>query len=291
MLSLLPKLKAGMAKRRRSSADDGDGGGAPLEPPDKPSDALRLLTLNLAHGRSRSAHQALLKRATVEANLARVAEVLATTAPDVVALQEADGPSVWSGNFDHIETLIESTDLAEGFRGEHNEFRLGPYELRSGTALLAREPFAGTHSQRFGLNWRDTKGFVAATVIVPAWNGMEVDAASVHLDFLRPKIRTRQVEHLADTLADRPTTRPLVVSGDMNCCWELERGPLEYLAERLDLELYRPEDADCPTFPSSNPMRRLDWILISKHLEFVHHETLAVPLSDHLGVLADVRPR
>lgn len=287
MLSLLPKLKAGMAKRRRRA---GGGHDASTDPPDKPTDALRLLTLNLAHGRSRSAHQALLRRATVEANLARVAKVLAATAPDLVALQEADGPSVWSGNFDHIDALIQGTDLAEGFRGEHNEFRLGPYELRSGTALLAREPFAGTHSQRFGLNWRDTKGFVAATVAVPAWNGMEIDAASVHLDFLRPRIRTRQVEHLADTLGDRPSDRPLVVSGDMNCCWELERGPLEYLAERLDLELYRPEDA-CPTFPSSNPMRRLDWILISRHLEFVHHETLAVPLSDHLGVLADVRPR
>ena len=33
-------------------------------------------------------------------------------APDVVALQEADGPSGWSGNFDHVATLArQAADL------------------------------------------------------------------------------------------------------------------------------------------------------------------------------------
>jgi endonuclease/exonuclease/phosphatase family metal-dependent hydrolase len=253
---------------------------------------LRVLTLNFAHGGRRAAHQAVLSRATVLRNLRRAARVLHETRPDLVALQEADGPSVWSGGLDHVEAMARLGRLRDHYRGEHSRVALGPLRLSYGTALLSRLPLRERHSHRFGSCWRDTKGFVLATVPVggrgPAWSGLEIDVVSVHLDFLARRLRRRQVGQLARALAGR--TNPRIVLGDLNCCWGRERETLELLAEALDLEIHDPDGA-APTYPARNPRRRLDWILVSRELELLSYRTLVHPLSDHLAVLGTVRPR
>ncbi len=246
---------------------------------------LRLLTLNVAHGRSNRAHQALVSNGSLERNLTDIAATVRRLGPDVVALQEADGPSAWSGNFDHVAALSQMTDLGDFFRGEHNPFRFGRMKLASGTALLARLPLKEPDSHAFGASWRDTKGFVVATVSVPEWEGQEIDLASVHLDFLTPAMRRKHIRHLTEVLAGRD--RPLVLLGDLNCCWQREPGTMHLLTETLGLKAFEPE-ARVPTYPSRRPRRRLDWILISRDLAFSSYRTVPARLSDHLGVVADV---
>ena len=56
-------------------------------------DVLKVMTLNLAHGRKDRWHQMLLKRRQIEEHLDHIAEVICREKPDVIALQEADGPS------------------------------------------------------------------------------------------------------------------------------------------------------------------------------------------------------
>lgn len=255
--------------------------------PPKRGQSLRLVSLNLAHGRRVSAHQAFLKRATAEKNVGQVARLLRQLAPDVVALQEADGPSAWSGNFDHVATLADRADLEDHFRGNHNPFGSERYPLASGTALVSGMKLQDQLSERFATNWRDTKGFVVAALQVPQWNGLAIDVVSVHLDFLRPAIRRRQILRLVHALIHR--RRPLVVMGDLNCCWQRESSTLELFREHLDLHAYLPHEP-APTFPSSNPKRRLDWVLASKDLTFGDYHTLRSPLSDHLAIVADVHP-
>ncbi len=245
---------------------------------------FRVVTLNLAHGRRLHPHQALLAPRSLARNLERVAACLRPLAADVVALQEADGPSSWSGNFDHVATLAELAELEAHFRGNHNPFKLGRFELASGTALLARHPLMAPASVPFAASWRDTKGFVVATVDVPQWGG-PLDLVSVHLDFLRPSHRRRQIAQLAEFLVGRD--RPLVLLGDLNCCFASEPRTMNLLSTRLGLKAHEPH-ASVPTFPSHRPRRRLDWILISPELRFRHYRTLPMPLSDHLGVVADL---
>jgi endonuclease/exonuclease/phosphatase family metal-dependent hydrolase len=246
---------------------------------------LRLLTLNLAHGRRRGTHQALVPRARLERNLHHIGTAVRAIAPDVVALQEADGPSAWSGNFDHVATLADLIQLQEFFRGEHNPLGRGRFNLASGTALLSHHPLRDPVSQRFGLSWRDTKGFVVATIAVPQWGGQEIDVASVHLDFLVRRVRRAQIRRLAETLAAR--SRPLVVLGDLNCCFSREPYSMELLTRKLGLHAFQP-DSHSPTFPAFRPRRRLDWILISPELEFHGYGTLPARISDHLLVMADL---
>jgi len=259
--------------------------------------AVRLLTLNVAHGRKLATHQALLSPLTVRRNLEEIGALLRESRADVVALQEADGPSAWSGNFDHVELLKQLCEHAACFRGVHNDFNLGRASLASGTALISRFPLKSPHSLRFGSSWRDTKGFVLATVGVEAWGGVELDIVSLHLEPFNPVIRRQQVRQLTDALRERRAQsgenqmrRPLVVLGDFNCSWSDEARQLRPLARELGLRAYQPHRR-APTYPSRRPWRRLDWILVSAELEFAGYRTLPNPVSDHLGVIAELVPR
>jgi endonuclease/exonuclease/phosphatase family metal-dependent hydrolase len=263
----------------------------PLEPIDGPpatapaAGTVRLLTWNVAHGRADAFHQALLPRDEVERNLSAIAGILRHERPDVVALQEADGPSAWSGGFDHVAALAHDSGLGHFYRGDHNPFGLTSYELSSGTALVSRLPLESTRSTPFAANWRDTKGFVLATVEIPG-TGQELDVVSVHLDFLNPAERREQILALAAVLEGRD--RPRVVLGDLNCEAASARQAFDLLAERLGVVPYEPA-LDQPTYPAGSPSRRLDWILASPELEFVSYRAVEATLSDHLGVVAELR--
>jgi endonuclease/exonuclease/phosphatase family metal-dependent hydrolase len=249
---------------------------------------LRLLTLNVAHGWKNHPRHSLLRRQPVRRHIHELAESLQRLGPDVIALQEADGPSMWSGNFDHVSVLARLTDLEEYYRGEHNSFGFGRFNLESGTALLATRPLRDPSSHRFASNWRDTKGFVVATVAVPEWGAAaSIDLVSVHLDFLAPMVRRRQMKRLVETLTAR--RRPLVVLGDLNCCWHREPKSMKLLAGTLGLRAFQP-DQRAPTYPAARPRRRFDWILVSRELDFAGYSTVRVPHSDHLVVAADLRP-
>lgn len=276
-----PSLAAAMSSRPTAAEVN-------TEVPPKEEGSLRLFSLNVAHGRRNTANRPFLRRHTAQRNLHHIAETVRGLTPDVVALQEADGPSAWSGNFDHVATLAEQTDLTDHYRGDHNPFQWGRFRLASGTALLANQPLQEPSSHRFAVSWRDTKGFVAATVTVPEWDNAEIDIVSVHLDFLIPRVRRKQILQLAERLI--PRQRPCVVVGDLNCCWQWEPRSLQLLMETLDLEAFEPHSL-APTFPSRRPIRRLDWVLISPELTYDAYHTLPIPLSDHLGVVADLSLR
>ena len=105
--------------------------------PEKQEGDLRLLTLNLAHGRVKG-HQFVQTRNRMEQHLDLVASTLRRATPDVVGLQEADGPSSWSGDFDHVAELSSLAGLEHHYHGDHNRVDMGPVRLKWGTALLSR---------------------------------------------------------------------------------------------------------------------------------------------------------
>ena len=72
---------------------------------------MTLLTLNIAHGRKDGRNQMLQRTATIRRNLDDITRLLAQTSPALVALQEADGPSFWSGKFDHVKYLAKQAEF------------------------------------------------------------------------------------------------------------------------------------------------------------------------------------
>lgn len=244
---------------------------------------LRVLTLNLAHGRADGWHQAFLSRTTIRANLDAVAEVLRRETPDAVAFQEADAPSMWSGRFDHVAYLAEATRMCWFTRGEHVQ-ALG---LKYGTAILARFPLTDPLSVTFAPTPpTPSKGFVLATL---NWaNGSEVarrvTTVSVHFDFARGAARRKQARELLHTLSSR--REPLLVMGDFNAEWHDQASVVRHLAEELDLRAYEPDARDIVTFPFVG--RRLDWVLASRELDVVDFRVLTDVVSDHYAVVCDL---
>ena len=94
---------------------------------------LLVVTLNMAHGRKDGRNQMLLKGETIRANLLDVAALMNRSSADVIALQEADAESRWSGQFNHVELLAQKSRFNCFIHGIHASKRL--YDF--GTALMS----------------------------------------------------------------------------------------------------------------------------------------------------------
>ena len=248
------------------------------------SGPLRVLTLNLAHGRKDALNQLLVSRRAVERNLAEVAAMLRDTGADVVALQEADGPSRWSGGFDHVAALAGQANYPWQTRASHAKTWLFDY----GTALLSRVPFTDQLDHAFRPSPPSmTKGLTLGQL---AWRPsrdaelMDVDIVSVHLDFSRASVRKQQIAEMAAVLSDR--AGPMIVLGDLNSDWSSDESVVAELANRCGMRAYQPMAEKMETYPSNG--RRLDWVLISDELEFLSHTVLPHVVSDHHAVVADI---
>jgi endonuclease/exonuclease/phosphatase family metal-dependent hydrolase len=238
---------------------------------------LRVLTLNVRHGRGTGRRPKTWQAERFRENVHRIAEFLRATPADVVALQEADGPSFWSGSHHHVEHYLHIGEFDEFAHGLHLTFCRPRFGLSYGTALLSRVPLLSVSSRAFGARPLDPKGFVIATV---SFDGREVDVASVHLDVVAP-VRRRQLATLIRLLRRRP--RPLILMGDLNSTGRRDRSAVRRIAQDLRLDIHDGRGA-APTYPSWQPSLRLDWILTSPELALVECRTYEEPVSDHLAV-------
>jgi endonuclease/exonuclease/phosphatase family metal-dependent hydrolase len=241
---------------------------------------LKLLTVNLAHGRGTGLHQVLQGADDAYRNLDSVEAVIGREAPDVVALQEADAPSSWSGGFDHVDYLARKGGYGWGIHTTHAR----GVGLAYGTAVLSRLPLEGHGAVTFAPAAATLpKGFSIATLRWPQ-AGIDLDVVSVHMEPLRSSVRRKQAAQLVAALADRQ--RPLVLMGDFNTDWDAGDQVLRLLSEQLGLTAYSPEDEDIVTYPRLG--RRLDWILISEPLRFLGFRALGDGVSDHRAVVAEI---
>jgi endonuclease/exonuclease/phosphatase family metal-dependent hydrolase len=246
-----------------------------------PAPVVKVMTLNLAHGRGDSFHQLLVDDAETRDNLQEISGLLRSERPHVVALQEADAPSFWSGDLDHIAYLADNGRFSQHVHGRHAE----GVGVAYGTALLSTMELRAAEAITFDPDYSLTpKGFVVSTIHWPTAPWVEVDVVSVHLEFAGEAARRKQASELIDVLRQR--TRPVIIMGDLNSDWEDGQSSVRYLSEALDLEVYRPGHPGLETFPVTN--RRLDWILASGDFEFRSYRQLPDVVSDHRAVVAEL---
>ena len=249
-------------------------------------DVLRVATLNMAHGRGLAASQLTQRRATHKANVDRIAEVVRRRNPGVLALQEADAASAWSGSFDHVGRLAQRAGYAHTYHGLHFDKQAAGLRLRYGTALLAHWPLLSPVNHTFTGTPVVTKGLVAAEI---EFAGRRLVVGSLHLYSKSKRIRQAEAAQVIELLLARQM--PILLMGDFNCGWAGEDDALCLIASRLNLRAYEPQAGYLDTFRAPNPRQRVDWILASPELEFVNYHTWAEQLADHLAVEATVRWR
>lgn len=245
------------------------------------ADTLSIATLNVAHGRGDSLNQLLVSTSRTRQNLSRIADTLAGEGIQVVALQEADSPSLWSGNFEHTTWLADRGRYGWYVQSPHARIGLGNY----GTAVLSSLPMAAAFSLSFPPSPPTArKGFTLAEL---DWRlpqaQVALDVISIHMDFSRKSVRQEQLQELQRALARRQN--PLVIMGDFNST-EIAR-QLMREAKENGRHLHTIGD-DAPQYHSYKKTR-LDWILLSDELEFIDYRTLPGVLSDHKLVTARIR--
>jgi endonuclease/exonuclease/phosphatase family metal-dependent hydrolase len=77
------------------------------------------MTLNIAHGSKDGSNQIFQKAKTIKSHLDEIAEIVKREKPEVLALQEADGPSIWSGGLDQVKYLAEKAFFPYYIHGQH----------------------------------------------------------------------------------------------------------------------------------------------------------------------------
>lgn len=249
------------------------------------SDTLNVLTLNVAHARGESLNQILVSTDQHRSNLDKISSTLRDSEAQVVAVQEADGQSLWSGQFDHVGYLSAAAGSWNFVHGYHADSWLFTY----GAALMSNFRLSETQSHRFQPSWPTaTKGFVRGSIL---WRDSEdrsaaipITLVSVHLDFSRESVRRAQIEELVAELQHIQT--PLIILGDFNADWSVEDSPVRELTTKLKLRAFNPEGTGLGSYKGS---QRLDWILISDRLEFADYRVLPNVVSDHLAVQAKIR--
>lgn len=249
--------------------------------------SLKIISLNLAHGRKQSFNQLFVGSEEIRNNLLDIAEFLKLENADVVALQEADGESFWSGDFNHVKLLAEAADYPWFVLAVHVDNPLGTY----GTAILSRLPI----EDAFGFTFQPTppttnKGY---TLIQVNWapnhlvDGEQqnklIDIVSVHLDFSRKSKRKSQLDELALTLASRDNAA--IILGDFNSEWLGEEKIIKKFAEQGRYRAYQPESNAFHSYSD----RRLDWALITNDLDFINYYIADESLSDHKPIVVQIK--
>ena len=79
--------------------------------------------------------------------------------------------------------------------------------------------------------------------------------------------------------------KPTIIMGDFNSEWLAEASVIKELATKSRFVSYEPETGRHQSYKN----KRLDWILITKDMEFTNYQVLPDSLSDHAMVLADIR--
>lgn len=247
---------------------------------DVDAEILKVMTLNLGHGKGLGILQEFVSNDKTRDNLNNVVELLERERPHVVAFQEADIESRRSGNFNHVQYIAERAGYGQTIHGEHVK-GLGLYH---GTALISRLQMSDPLSVAFDpVLLSSDKGFIVCTVEFGA-SPIEVDVVSVHLDFASNSARCRQARQMVGFLSDR--AKPLVIMGDFNCQLQDSNELFNILSDELSLSAYELYSEDLQTFPFLN--RRIDWILISPELKFHSYTVLENRVSDHLAVVSEL---
>ena len=247
------------------------------------SSTLRLLSLNMAHGRKDSFSQIFVSEADIRQNLNDIVDFLKRQNADVVTLQEADSPSWWSGDFDHVELLAREAGYGWYTHANHVDNMFGTY----GTAVLSRFPITRGYQIDFNPTPPTTrKGFTLAEI---EWNPgnttddrLKIDVLSVHLDFSRRSKRIEQIADMKEVLAQR--SNPVIVLGDFNSTWMDGEQQLQALAKSKGLKTHRPDANHLYTYVEE----RFDWILIAQEFEFCNYYVASDTLSDHRAVISEI---
>jgi endonuclease/exonuclease/phosphatase family metal-dependent hydrolase len=218
----------------------------------------------------------------------RIAEVIASASPDVVALQELDVGRLRSDRLDQAELIARELGMnfhfAPAMRVMEEEF--GDAIL---TALPMRLVKAGAlPAMRFPVKL-EPRGALWAEISLGETN---VQMLTTHLGLVRRE-RRMQAQELSgsDWLSHRHCSDPAILAGDFNFL-SRSRAYAHVTSHLRDAQSLASGPRH-PTFPSRYPRFRIDYVFVSTSIQVDRIEAMRTDAtriaSDHLPLIADLR--
>lgn len=202
---------------------------------------LRMLSYNIHHA------EGVDRKLDVE----RIAKLILSVKPDLVALQEVDQTVKRSQSVDQPAELARLTKMHVAF-GANIDLQGGHY----GNALLSRFPIARHKNHLLpNLDQSEQRGVIEAEITLPD-SKEPLMVLATHLDH-----RANDRERLASAkvlneLAAKHPNRPAVLAGDLNAT------PESTTLEQLATMWTRTNETPMATIPVDRPKRQIDFILV-----------------------------
>lgn len=229
---------------------------------------LRVLTYNIHHGEGTDRR----------IDLGRIASVIQSATPDLVALQEVDKETTRTNGVDQAARLGELTGLHSLF-GKAMDYKGGAY----GVALLSRWPLVEPRTFPLPADPGIEPRVVLSANVQPEPTAPRLSFLVTHLDHRAdPVQRTSQAEKLRELFP--PDAKPAILAGDFNAV------PDSPVMQGIFREWN--DSAEAATFltcPARKPVRKIDYILYRPAASWRVIQTIAIDepvASDHRPVLA-----
>ena len=233
---------------------------------------LRLLSYNIHHAEGTDR----------KTDLQRIANVIRSVQPDVVALQEVDQNATRTGNVDQPQKLARLVGMNVEF-GPNIELQGGHY----GNAVLSRYPLVSSRNYLLPVTKNgEQRGVLVVEVEVP-----DVDRPllllATHLDHRRDPAERIQSAEVINSLVSN-NTRQAVLMGDMNDVVG------STTIKTLDTAWSRSNAKPLATVPVVRPNRQIDFIFVRPADRWKVLETRVLDeavASDHRAVFSHIELR
>lgn len=202
---------------------------------------LKLMTFNIYHGETMNG----------DFNLNMIANVINNEKPDFVALQEVDHKTKRVNYIDLLDILAKKTNMYGTF-GKAMDYNNGAY----GVAILSKNIVVGSRNISLPHGDNEPRTALEITSILPF--GDTISFISTHLDHKqKDHYRIPQAQKINKTF--KTNKYPTILAGDLN---DIPGSATIDLFEKYWTSTYHKEKPK-PTYPSSNPKRKIDYIFYS----------------------------
>lgn len=229
---------------------------------------LRVLTYNIHHGVGMDG----------KLDLKRIAKVILSERPDLVALQEVDVKVKRSNVIDQAETLGKLCKMNFVFGG-NIELQGGEY----GNAILSKFEFVENKNTKLpNFEAGEQRGILTAKIKV---QGLEqpIDFSSTHFDHRRNDTERFSSAQAVNKWLENSKAPIAILAGDFN---DVVHGRT---ITELEKSWVRSNDTILPTIPVKKPTRQIDFVFSSKKSKLTCLKTTVLSeavASDHRAVLA-----
>ena len=201
---------------------------------------LRVLSYNIHHARGTDG----------VVDLDRIAGIIRSAEPQIVALQEVDRGVERSGRLDMPAELARHCGMEVVF-----ERNIGVQGGDYGNALLTTLPILGARNVHLPSYDEGEQRGVLVVDLEPAPGADPIRVLATHLDHRPPDIERLASAIVLNRIAEQGPSRPMILMGDLNAT------PESPTLARLDRTWDRSNDESQATIPASEPRRQIDYVL------------------------------